>query len=87
MRDTANHTQYIYALSYPKTQIYFYVGRTGDPKGRLNSHRSRRRGFKVGLTILEYITLDNSNVDTAERWWMAELTRRGHRLQNAKHTY
>jgi hypothetical protein len=82
-----HQTQYIYALYYPNTQLYFYVGRTSSPRERLNNHRSRRHGFKVGLTILEYITLDNSNVEEAERYWMAELTRRGHRLQNAKHTY
>jgi hypothetical protein len=72
--------QYIYALRTVHGRAY-YVGHTGYLHGRIKQHITNNQpAFTVD--ILEYLGLDNTNYQRAERWWVNELIRRGEPIQN-----
>lgn len=72
---------YIYCVLNPEPM---YVGSTTKPLDRLRSHRGARP--HCTLIILEYVGLTRLTRASRERWWIAEMTRRGHILINKRLT-
>lgn len=70
---------YIYSLQENKETIY--VGRTGDIRDRLNSHRSTKfKGRDISLTILEECSDDDERA--REYYWMKHYLDKGAKLEN-----
>jgi hypothetical protein len=94
-------TCFIYALVDPATGKIRYVGKSNDPEKRLRSHlqdetgpnKDKRSwlkqlsisGQKPELHILEEVSLENWK--ERERWWIAEMKRRGEPLTNISEGY
>ncbi len=89
-------TVVVYALRDPETLACHYVGKTTNLARRAQAHMlDARRGvgtYKAkwlralgtapAVEVLEYLALDESNWQTAERYWIAEMRRRGEPLTN-----
>lgn len=91
----------IYALcEFPDLTAVRYVGQSINPKRRLYSHisayreRNHRRnwinavlssGGAIGCLVIEWVQTEQA--DTAEQYWISELSRRGYRLTNSSLLY
>lgn len=86
---------YIYGLISPEySQDVFYVGKTVNPRTRLNAHRARLKVEGIGelavspkvisnvrMSILEVVPARKSSIE-AESYWIREGIRRGWPLTN-----
>ena len=86
----------VYVLyEYPYSGSMGYVGRSNNPGSRLAGHGSKvhgcsakgawlqgvlDRGGAVACAIIEWVTAED--VARAERYWIHEMLRRGHRIFN-----
>jgi len=69
---------YIYGLVDGEGNL-FYVGKTQNPRQRLNAHRCKY-GKSISIYIIEEVT--QQDWEEKERYWIEELRDRGYKLLN-----
>lgn len=73
---------YIYTLSYETESNLFYVGSTTNPKGRLQSHRTKF-GYLTRMDIVEEIEFnDIDELLLLEKFWNDQFKQWGFSLKN-----
>jgi len=73
---------YIYTLSYETEENLFYVGSTTNPKGRLQSHRTKF-GYNTTMFIVDEIQFNHKDeLILLEIFWNWQFKSWGFKLKN-----
>lgn len=90
-RARASDKTFIYALICPIQNDFFYVGRTSNPRERLEAHvhnheylielAKHEQEYTIRMIILEELTPEE-NADERETYWILKTLERGVQLRN-----